>query len=124
MLIENVVFCVHCTDTVSSKNKYHISTCSCGRTIVGGGLENPVIEGDEYVDMSWSLEDKVVAQCLAAVGGATNRKEVLFAILGALRDAGKIIAEGESKVIAMRDDYIMVETGDDLSIYVKEKDDE
>lgn len=116
MLVENSAICGKCLDIVISKNPYQTSTCSCGAVTVSGGLENPKIEGEDYIDTRWEMKDCIVKDCVKSIGGATERTEIVMAVLAALRRAERVIADGELSVVATKDNQYMIYDGENYFI--------
>ena len=118
MIIQNAVSCLNCGDFIFSSHRHDFVTCTCGSISVDGGQEYLRRVGaiDACVDMSWSLPDDVYNECAEAVEKAkeTNRNKfgIANAVMRTLRDKNRIIAEGESRVIATYNDEIMVEEAD------------
>jgi hypothetical protein len=108
MLVENSAICSACFDTISSNTPYKQETCSCGALSIGGGLQHPKVEGGDHVSMNWEMSDNVIKECIKAIGGATERTEIVLAVLRALRKTERIIADGEMRVIASRDNEVMI----------------
>lgn len=118
MIIQNAVSCLNCGDFIFSSHRHDFVTCTCGSISVDGGQEYLRRVGaiDACVDMSWSLPDDVYRECADAVEKAkeTNRNKfgIANAVMRALRDKNRIIAEDEARVIATHNDEIMVEEAD------------
>lgn len=118
MIIQNAVTCLSCGDFVYSMHRHHFNTCTCGAISVDGGQDYLRRVGaiDNCVDMSWSLPDELYRACAIAVKDAedTGRNHIGMAnaVLRKLREANRIIAEDESRVLATYNDEIMVEEAD------------
>jgi hypothetical protein len=120
MIIQNAVTCLGCGDFIVSKHRHDFVTCTCGTISVDGGQEYLRRVGDfsNAVDLSWSLPDKLYFQCADAAGAAMdsgrNTRGVANAVMRKLREAGKIVADDEQRILAHnpRMDEIMVEEAD------------
>lgn len=118
MIIQNAVQCNRCDDFIVSKHRHDFVTCSCGAISVDGGQSYLRRSGAIFdcIDMSWELPDELYKACADAVDDAieTNRNEfgIANAVMRKLREANRIIADGECRVIAMHEDEVMVEEPD------------
>jgi hypothetical protein len=120
MIVQNAVNCLSCGDLIISKHRHDFVTCTCGAVSVDGGQEYLRRVGDfaNAVDLSWSLSDELYRACADAVEQAkeTNRNKfgIANAVMRTLREAGKIIADHEQRILAHnpRMDEIMVEEAD------------
>jgi hypothetical protein len=120
MIIQNAVNCLSCGDFIVSKHRHDFVTCTCGAIAVDGGQEYLRRVGDlsKKVDLSWSLPDELYRACADAVEEARNTGRNKFGIANAvmrtLREAGKIVADHEQRILAHnpRMDEIMVEEAD------------
>jgi DNA-directed RNA polymerase subunit N (RpoN/RPB10) len=120
MIIQNAVNCLSCGDLIVSKHRHDFVTCTCGAVSVDGGQEYLRRVGDfaNAVDLSWSLSDELYRACGEVVEEAQNTGRNKFGIANAvmrtLREAGKIIADHEQRILAHnpRMDEIMVEEAD------------
>ena len=120
MIIQNAVNCLSCGDFIVSKHRHDFVTCTCGAVSVDGGQEYLRRVGDfaNAVDLSWSLPDELYRACADAVEEARNTGRNKFGIANAvmrtLREAGKIVADHEQRILAHnpRMDEIMVEEAD------------
>ena len=118
MIIQNAVSCLNCGDFIFSSHRNDFVTCTCGSISVDGGQSYLRRVGaiDACVDMSWSLPDDVYHDCADAVDKAkeTNRNKfgIANAVMRVLREKNRIVAEGESRVLATYKDEIMVEEAD------------
>ena len=120
MIVQNAVNCLSCGDLIVSKHRHDFVTCTCGAVSVDGGQEYLRRVGDfaNAVDLSWSLSDELYRDSADAVEEARNTGRNKFGIANAvmrtLREAGKIIADHEQRILAHnpRMDEIMVEEAD------------
>jgi hypothetical protein len=120
MIVQNAVNCLSCGDLIVSKHRHDFVTCTCGAVSVDGGQEYLRRVGDfaNSVDLSWSLPDELYRACADAVEEAkkTNRNKfgIANAVMRKLREAGKIVADHEQRILAHnpRMDEIMVEEAD------------
>lgn len=118
MIIQNAVTCLSCGDFIYSAHRHHFNTCTCGAISVDGGQDYLRRVGaiDNCVDMSWSLPDELYRACAIAVKDAedTGRNHIGMAnaVLRRLREANRIIADDEARVLATYNDEIMVEEAD------------
>ena len=120
MIVQNAVNCLSCGDLIISKHRHDFVTCTCGAVSVDGGQEYLRRVGDfaNAVDLSWSLSDELYRDSADAVEEARNTGRNKFGIANAvmrtLREAGKIIADHEQRILAHnpRMDEIMVEEAD------------
>ena len=123
MIIQNAVTCLGCGDFIVSKHRHDFVTCTCGNISVDGGqsylrrVGSSLAEGT-YTDHSWELPDDLYEDCAEAVQEAidTNRNKfgIANAVMRKLREAGKIVADHEQRILAHnpRMDEIMVEEAD------------
>lgn len=122
MIIQNAVSCNGCGDFIVSKHRHDFVTCSCGSISVDGGQEYlrrvGTLTPGSYVNHSWELPDDLYRACADAVEEAkeTNRNKfgIANAVMRKLREAGKIVADHEQRILAHnpRMDEIMVEEAD------------
>ena len=120
MIVQNAVNCLSCGDLIVSKHRHDFVTCTCGAVSVDGGQEYLRRVGDfaNAVDLSWSLPDELYRACAEAAEEARNTGRNKFGIANAvmrtLREAGKIVADHEQRILAHnpRMDEIMVEEAD------------
>jgi hypothetical protein len=120
MIVQNAVNCLSCGDLIVSKHRHDFVTCTCGAVSVDGGQEYLRRVGDfaNSVELSWSLSDELYRACGEVVEEAQNTGRNKFGIANAvmrtLREAGKIIADHEQRILAHnpRMDEIMVEEAD------------
>jgi hypothetical protein len=120
MIVQNAVSCLACGDFIVSKHRHDFVTCTCGAVSVDGGQEYLRRVGDfaNAVDLSWSLPDELYRACAEAAEEARNTGRNKFGIANAvmrtLREAGKIVADHEQRILAHnpRMDEIMVEEAD------------
>jgi hypothetical protein len=95
-------------------------TCTCGAVSVDGGQEYLRRVGDfvNAIDVSWSLPDDLYFECAYAAGNAMdsgrNTKGVANAVMRKLREAGRVVADDEPRILASYDalSEIMVEEAD------------
>lgn len=122
MIVQNAASCNGCGDFIVSKHRHDFVECTCGNIAVDGGQEYlrrvGGLEPGSYNDHSWSLPDKLYRDCADVVEEAkeTNRNKfgIANAVMRKLREAGRVIAEDEQRIIAHnpRLDEIMVEEAD------------
>ena len=120
MIIQNAATCLSCGDFIFSKHRHDFVTCTCGAISVDGGQDYLRRVGDftNAVDESWALPDELYKACEFAVNDAieTNRnaRGIANAVMRKLREAGRIVADGEQRIFAENKnlDEIMVEEED------------
>jgi hypothetical protein len=120
MIVQNAVNCLSCGDLIVSKHRHDFVNCTCGAVWVDGGQDYLRRVGDfeNAVELSWSLPDKLYFDCADAAGLAMdsgrNTKGIANAVMRTLREAGRVIAEGEQRILAHNPsmDEIMVEEAD------------
>ena len=122
MIVQNAVICLSCGDTIVSKHRHDFVTCTCGTISVDGGQSYlrrvGSLEKGSYVDLSWEIPDELYKACAEAVEEAidTNRNKfgIANAVMRKLREAGKIVADHEQRILAHNPhmDEIMVEEAD------------
>lgn len=123
MIVQNAVSCNSCGDMIISKHRHDFVTCTCGAISVDGGQAylrrvGGNLEKEAFADYSWSLPDELYDACADAVQEAmdTNRNKfgIANAVMRKLREAGRVIAEGEQRIFAENNnlDEIMVEEAD------------
>lgn len=123
MIVQNAVMCNKCSDFIVSKHRHDFVTCKCGNVSVDGGQAYlrrvGGIEKNEdgeryrgYTDLSWEIPDELYKACAQAIveADATGRNEygMANAVLRKLREADRIIADGEYRVMANYQDELMV----------------
>jgi HD-like signal output (HDOD) protein len=114
MIVQNAVICNKCGDFIVSKHRHDFVTCKCDAIAVDGGQEYLRRVGDlsAALDMSWELPDELYKACEFAVNDAIethrNARGIANAVMRKLREADRIIADGEYRVMANHDDEIMV----------------
>ena len=133
MIIQNAATCLSCGDFIVSKHRHDFVECTCGAIAVDGGQDYLRRIGDftNATDQSWSLDSDLYFDCAKAVSDALdtgrNNIGVANAVLRKLREAGRIVAEGEQRIFAENKNLneIMVEEADgSYSRYKKVVDDE
>jgi len=120
MIVQNAATCLGCGDLIVSKHRHDYVECTCGAIAVDGGQEYLRRVGDfaNAVDLSWSLPDELYVACAdaadLAMDSGRNTKGVANAVMRKLREARRVIAEDEQRIIAHnpRLDEIMVEEAD------------
>ena len=128
MIIQNAVKCNKCDDFIFSAHRHDFVTCKCGNISVdggqdylrrAGGIREKTDDGrPSYTDMSWELPDELYRECAIAVKEAedTGRNHIGMAnaVLRKLREADRIIADHEPRIMAENKDLdeIMVEEAD------------
>jgi len=123
MIVQNAVSCNSCGDMIVSKHRHDFVTCTCGAISVDGGQAylrrvGGNLEKEAFADYSWSLPDELYNACADAVQEAmdTNRNKfgIANAVMRCLRWSGRVVAEGEPRILAYYDklDEIMVEEAD------------
>lgn len=123
MIVQNAVICNKCDDFIVSKHRHDFVTCKCGSVSVDGGQAYlrrtgglGVAEDGKrictYTDLSWEIPDELYKQCAEAVDEAidTNRNKfgIANAVMRKLREADRIIADGEYRIMANYQDELMV----------------
>lgn len=123
MIVQNAVICNKCDEFIVSKHRHDFVTCKCGNVSVDGGQAYlrrvGGIEKNEdgeryrgYTDMSWEIPDELYKACAQAVldAEATGRNHIGIAnaVMRKLREADRIIADGEYRVMANYEDELMV----------------
>jgi hypothetical protein len=124
MIVQNAIICKECDDFIFSRHRHDFVTCSCGASSVDGGQEYLRRSGDSWLDVSWSIEDEIYRECGQAALDAKNRNcneyGVANAVMRVLRDYGKIVAEGEFKVMAnYKDELMVIEPDGNINRYKK-----
>lgn len=123
MIVQNAVICNKCDELIVSKNRHDFVECECGNIFVDGGQEylrrgGHGLTDRSYIDMSWSIPDELYKACGQAVLDAqdTNRNHlgIANAVMRKLREADRIIADHEPRILAENKDLdeIMVEEAD------------
>lgn len=127
MIIQNAVICNKCETMIFSKHRHDFVECPCGNIFVDGGQEylrrgGKALADRSYCDISWELPDELYRACAVAVKEAedTGRNHIGMAnaVLRKLREADRIIADHEPRILAkgqgMFEDEIMVEEADGM----------
>ena len=91
MILQNQIRCNKCGDEPYSAHRHDYKSCKCGAVAVDGGMEylrrmgNP----EDYEDISYSMDDNIVKECITAVnwGHENNRSNlgIALAVLRALK---------------------------------------
>lgn len=117
MIIQNAVICNKCDDLIFSAHRHDFRECKCGNIFIDGGQEylrrgGKALEDGSYIDMSWELPNELYNECASAVVVAIqtgrNERGVANAVMRKLREADRIIADGEYRVMASYKDELMV----------------
>jgi len=89
MIIQNQIKCNKCDDVIYSAHRHDYVSCKCGNCAVDGGIEYLRRTGSDYTDMSMSMPDAALEECIMALRWAkeTGRNEMgaALAIIRALR---------------------------------------
>lgn len=118
MIVQNAVTCNKCDDFIVSKHRHDFVTCKCGAISVDGGQAYLRRSGDlkSGIDHSWEISDVIYQECANAAQEAldTNRNKfgIANAVMRALRNRDRIIADGEPRIIASYNDEVMVVEAD------------
>ncbi len=120
MIVQNAVTCLGCGDFIVSKHRHDFVTCTCGAISVDGGQDYLRRVGDfaNAVDHSWELPRELYQACADVVQEAidTNRNKfgIANAVMRKLRDAGRIVADHEQRILAENKNLneIMVQEAD------------
>lgn len=137
MIVQNAVICNKCDDFIVSKHRHDFVTCKCGAVSVDGGqaylrrvggLEQNE-NGDRwrgYTDLSWELPDELYKACAQAVLDAEesgrNHIGIANAVMRKLREADRIIANDEQRIMAHNpdlDEVMVVEVDGTVNRYKK-----
>ena len=117
MIIQNAVICNKCDEFIFSAHRHDFRECKCGNIFVDGGQEylrrgGKALEDGSYTDMSWELPDDLYRACAnaakEAVDTGRNVVGIANAVMRKLREADRIIADGEYRVMANYKDELMV----------------
>ena len=100
MILQNQIRCKKCGDEPFSAHRHDFKYCKCGAVAVDGGMEYLKRVGDVrdgYDELSYSLDDKIVAECVDAVKWSkdTGRNELgtVLAVIRALKKHDKVNLE-------------------------------
>ncbi len=134
MIVQNAVICNKCDDFIVSKHRHDFVTCKCGAISVDGGqaylrrVGGLAAEGQPrvYTDMSWELPDELYKACAQAVLDAENTGRnhigIANAVMRKLREADRIIADHEQRIMAHNpdlDEVMVVEVDGTVNRYKK-----
>jgi len=130
MIIQNAVSCNGCGDFIVSKHRHDFVTCTCGAISVDGGQDYLRRVGSltpgSYVDLSWELPDELYKACAQAVldaeASGRNHIGVANAVMRTLRDADRIVADHEPRIMAENkdlDEIMVVEADGTVNRYKK-----
>ena len=117
MIIQNAVICNKCDEFIFSAHRHDFRECKCGNIFVDGGQEylrrgGKALEDGSYIDMSWELPEELYRACAnaakEAVDTGRNVVGIANAVMRKLREADRIIADGEYRVMANYKDELMV----------------
>jgi hypothetical protein len=120
MIVQNAVICCKCDDFIVSKHRHDFVTCKCGAISVDGGQAYLRRVGGlapgSYTDLSWEISDELYKACAAAVQEAIdtdrNNHGIANAVMRKLREAGRVVADHEYRVIANYKDELMISEPD------------
>lgn len=131
MIIQNAVICNKCDDFIFSATRHNFVTCKCGNIYVDGGQDylrrvGHGISDRSYTDISWELPDDLYRDCALAAEDAyktgRNRFGIANAVMRKLREADRIIADHEPRIMAENKDLeeiMVVETDGTVNRYKK-----
>ena len=134
MIVQNAVICNKCDDFIVSKHRHDFVECQCGAVFVDGGQEylrrggHSFDQGSSpnYTDLSWSIDDQIYRDCADAVEQAidTNRNKfgIANAVMRKLREADRIIADHEQRIMAYNaelEEVMVVEVDGSINRYKK-----
>jgi hypothetical protein len=128
VIVQNAVTCLGCGDFIFSKHRHDFVTCTCGAISVDGGQDYLRRVGDfsNAVDHSWEIPDELYRACGEAAEEAYNTGRNKFGIANAvmrkLRDADRIIADHEQRIMAHNrdlDEVMVVEVDGSINRYKK-----
>jgi len=92
VIVSNTIKCILCGDVIYSKNRHDFVTCSCGKCSVDGGTDYLRRVGEFYTELSITMDEKVVNDCIAEVHDSIidgkNDRGIAYAVLRALRNNG------------------------------------
>lgn len=128
MIVQNAGICNKCEDFIVSKHRHDFVTCSCGAISLDGGQSYLRRVGAvyDYTDLSWELPDELYKACAQAVldAEATGRNHIGIAnaVMRKLREADRVIADGEARVMAHNpnmNEIMVVEADGTINRYKK-----
>lgn len=131
MIIQNAVICNKCDEFIFSAHRHDFRECKCGNIFVDGGQEylrrgGKALEDGSYTDMSWELPEELYRACANAAKEAVetgrNVVGIANAVMRKLREADRIIADGELRVMAENkdlDEIMVIETDGTINRYKK-----
>jgi hypothetical protein len=92
VIVSNTIKCTLCNDIIYSAHRHDFKSCKCGSVSVDGGVDYLRRVGDTWTELSITMNEKVVNDCIAQVHDATidmkNSRGIAYAVLRALRDNG------------------------------------
>ena len=135
MIIQNAVTCNRCGEFIVSKHRHDFVTCHCGAISVDGGQAylrrvgglGKMPDGRNIVtEMSWELPDELYKACADAAQEAIdtdrNKFGIANAVMRKLREADRIIADHEPRIMAENkdlDEIMVVEADGTVNRYKK-----
>lgn len=131
MIVQNAVVCNNCNDFIVSKHVHDFVECKCGAIFVDGGQEylrrgGSALTRGTYTDLSWELPEELYRECGDAAEEAyntgRNRFGIANAVMRKLREADRIIADGEQRIMAHNpdlDEVMVVEVDGTVNRYKK-----
>ena len=134
MIVQNAATCNKCDEFIVSKHRHDFVTCRCGAISVDGGQAYlrrvGGLTGEEgvptYTDHSWEIPDDLYRACAEAVQEAmdTNRNKfgIANAVMRKLREADRVIADHEQRIMAHNrdlDEVMVVEVDGTINRYKK-----
>lgn len=91
-IIQNQVRCNKCGDEPYSAHRHDYVSCKCGAVAVDGGMEYLRRSGnpEDYTEMSMSMDDDILKDCVEAVKWAKNTgRNELGTVLAVFRALNK-----------------------------------
>ena len=99
IIVSNTIQCTTCNDIIYSAHRHDFKSCKCGAVSVDGGTDYLRRVGDTWIDLSITMDEKVVNDCIAEVHDSIiegkNARGIAYAVLRALRNNGYNLNEGE-----------------------------
>jgi hypothetical protein len=128
MIVQNAVICLCCGDTIVSKHRHDFVTCSCSAISVDGGQDYlrrvGSLEKRSYVELGWEIPSELYKACAEAVEEAIdtdrNKFGIANAVMRKLREADRIIADHEQRILACNpdlDEVMVVEADGTINRY-------
>ena len=98
VIVSNTIQCTTCNDIIYSAHRHDFKSCKCGAVSVDGGVDYLRRVGSTWIDLSITMDEKVINDCITEVHESIlkgkNERGIAYAVLRALRNNGYNLNEG------------------------------